>query len=267
MENELRVNGNQNFMGINIPIIEGGFGEGKRITNTIVISQIHEIEAKAINQSIKRMIDKGRLKENIDYIDLFSSEELKVTASDLGLVTSNGQKNAFILSERGYSKLIKYMDDDKSWEVMDQFVDEYFNMRYTIKETINAEDLALLRICKSNSPEETAMAVQDYRKVVTQPLLEVIEEQKIPVALAKLRIDAQGCYSLTDATKTLELKRGQITHWAKAKQYIHKKIQEVNKAGEQFFKVYSKDGIHNNIGITEDGLQEIYNNIEEIKAY
>jgi len=29
---ELKVNGKQNFMGIDIPIIEGGFGENKRAT-------------------------------------------------------------------------------------------------------------------------------------------------------------------------------------------------------------------------------------------
>lgn len=190
-----------------------------------------------------------------------------MTASHLGLVTSNGQKTAYILSERGYSKLIKYMDDDKSWEVMDQFIDEYFEMRHTMIEVISYEDMALLRICKSNSPEETAVAVTEYRKAVTQPLIETIEKQKPMAALAELRIDKKGCYSLTDVTKTLELKRGQITRWAKAQEYIHKKLQEVNKAGEQFFKVYSTDGVHNSIGITEDGLQEINFKLEEIKAY
>jgi phage antirepressor YoqD-like protein len=264
---KLRINGSQEFMGINIPIIEGGFGETSRIATVPMISNIHTIEVKIINQSIKRLIDKKRLIENTDYIDLLSSEKLKVTASDLGLITSNGQRTAFILSERGYSKLIKYMDDDKSWEVMDQFIDEYFEMRVAIQSALSAEDLALLRICKSKSPEETAVAIQEYHNVVTQPLIETIEKQKPMAALAELRIDKKGCYSLTDVTKTLELKRGQITKWAKAKEYIHKKIQEVNKAGEQFFKVYSTDGIHNSVGITEDGLQEINNNLEEIKVY
>jgi hypothetical protein len=150
---------------------------------------------------------------------------------------------------------------------MDQFIDEYFTMREVIKEVINSEDMLLLKIFKSCSPEETAIAVREYRNLVTQPLIETIEEQKVPVALAKLRIDKKGCYSITDATKTFELKRGQITNWAKAKEYIHKKIQEVNKAGEKFFKIYSTDAIHNSIGITEDGLQEINNNLEEIRAY
>lgn len=266
--NELKVTGKQSFMGIDIPIIEGGFGEDKRIVTAKTVSEIHGTRLADVNATIKRMIDKKRLKESVDYLDCLSETvSLRNFAEELGLIGSNRTQNVFVLSERGYTKLIKAMDDDKSWEVMDEFVDSYFEMRNTIKEVINAEDLALLRICKSNSPEETALAVTEYRKVVTTPLLETIEKQKPMTALAELRIDKKGCYSLTDVTKTLGLKRGQITRWAKAKSYIHKKIQEVNIAGEQFFKVYSSDSVHNSIGIKEDGLQEIKNNLEEIRAY
>lgn len=271
MKHELKVTGKQNFMGIEIPIIEGGFGEDKRIVTAKTVSEIHNVEIKEVTKSINRLLGKKRLKENVDYIDVVS----QVNSLPMDLEQVFGIKpaylsrtnNIYILSERGYTKLIKAMDDDKSWEVMDDFVDSYFELRNVVKEVINAEDLALLRICKSNSPEETALAVTEYRKVVTTPLLETIEKQKPMAALAELRIDKKGCYSLTDVTKTLGLKRGQITRWAKAHNYIHKKIQEVNIAGEQFFKVYSSDGIHNSVGIKEDGLQEINQRLEEIKAY
>ena len=39
----------------------------------------------------------------------------------------------------------------------------------------------------------------------------------------------------------------------------------VNKAGENFFKVYSLDGVHNQIGVTESGLEYISNNIENVR--
>ena len=268
MKNELKVTGKQSFIGIEIPIIEGGFGEDKRIVTAKTISEIHGTRLADVNATIKRMIEKKRLKPSIDYLDCLSeTDSLRNFAEELGLIGSNRTQNVFVLSERGYTKLIKAMDDDKSWEVMDQFVDSYFEMRNTIKEVITSEDIALLRICKSNSPEETALAVTEYRKVVTTPLLETIEKQKPMAALAELRIDKKGCYSLTDVTKTLGLKRGQITRWAKAHNYIHKKIQEVNIAGEQFFKIYSSDGIHNSVGIKEDGLHEIKNKLEEIRVY
>ena len=254
-------------MGIEIPIIEGGFGLNCRVTTVPMINSIHNIEQKVINQYIKRLIGKKRIKENKDYIDLFSSDDLKVTAGDLGLITSNGQKNAFILSERGYTKLIKYMDDDRSWDIMDEFIDEYFNMRQIISEVVSEKDKAILSIVNAKSDIERALAINKLEETVTKPLIETIEKQKPMATLAELRIDKKGCYSITDVTKSLELKKGQITRWAKAKEYIHKKIYEVNKSGEEYFKVYSSDGIHNNIGIKEDGLQFINNNLEEIRTY
>lgn len=90
--NEIIINGTQNFMGIDIPIIEGGFGEGRRIVSAKSVSEIHKTPIKEINQSINRLIKRGRFVENIDYINMFSNEQFKVTASDLGLITSNGQK-------------------------------------------------------------------------------------------------------------------------------------------------------------------------------
>lgn len=93
-----------------------------------------------------------------------------------------------------------------------------------------------------------------------------IKEDEPKVALADKRLDKKGCISITDATQSLNLKRGYITKWARAKGYLHQCLTEVNKAGEKFFKVYSSDGVHNQIGITEEGFQFINNNIEEIRS-
>lgn len=93
-----------------------------------------------------------------------------------------------------------------------------------------------------------------------------IKENEPKVALADKRLDKKGCLSITDATQSLNLKKGYITRWAKAKGFLHQSITEVNKAGKKFFKVYSSDGIHNQIGITEDGIKLINNHIDEIRS-
>lgn len=90
-----------------------------------------------------------------------------------------------------------------------------------------------------------------------QKAIETIEYQKPLVQIAETRIDKKGCFSLTDINKSLGLKRGLITNWAKSKGYIHQRLCEVNKAGEKYFKIYSTDGVHNQIGVTEDGVQLI----------
>ena len=93
-----------------------------------------------------------------------------------------------------------------------------------------------------------------------------VENQKPMVMLAEERIDKKGCYSLTDVTKSLHFKRGQITRWAKSQGFIHKTLTEVNNKGEEYFKVYSTDGVHNQIGITESGLNYINQHACEISG-
>ena len=92
-----------------------------------------------------------------------------------------------------------------------------------------------------------------------------IKELKPMAQIAEKRIDKKGCMSITDCTKSFGLKKGQITKWAKLHGYLHMTLQEVNKAGEKYFKVYSSDHVHNQIGVLEEGLKLIENNIDNIK--
>lgn len=131
-ENQLQIKGQVEFMGVNIPVLEGGFGEDKKCVLAKDIAIIHNMETRRVNENIKLLIKKGRVKENIHYIDLKKS----IDGIDLQLDKEFIRKSAniFVLSERGYSSLIKYMDDDKSWEVHDAFVDSYFDIREKAKD-------------------------------------------------------------------------------------------------------------------------------------
>ena len=177
--NELKIIDKQEFMGREIQVLEGGFGENQRIITAKEVANIHEVELKTINQSIKRLIDKNRIKVGVHYIDLLSNENFKVTASDLGLITSNGQKNCFVLSERGYASLIKYMDDDESWDVMDKLIDEYFRMR----EVIKSDEQLLAQLCLQlyRGGQDAVMASQKITEIevskATKPLLVEIDSK------------------------------------------------------------------------------------------
>ena len=41
----------------------------------------------------------------------------------------NASKNIYLLSERGYAKLLKILEDDVAWEQYDKLVDGYFTLR------------------------------------------------------------------------------------------------------------------------------------------
>lgn len=225
--NKIKINGTQNFMGIDIPIVEGGFGENCRIASANTIAEIHSSPLKEINQSINRLIKKNRLIENIDYINMFSNEDLKVTASDLGLITSNGQKQCFMLSERGYTKLIKYMDDDTSWNVMDKFVYEYFTMRNIINsnEQIKAKLLLSIYDGGQNAILASKQLTDLEIKEATIPLLQKIEEDKPYTEFAKHVTESSDTVDVGEFAKIVKnehiiIGRNRLFEWLRKNKYL-----------------------------------------------
>ena len=124
----LEVKGTQEFLGKEIPVIYGGFGEGQKVVLAKTIAEIHGVNVGDVNRRIND--NRSRFRNNIDVIDLkagYASDALL----NLGFNQSqiNASKNIYLLSERGYAKLIKIMDSDLAWEIHDQLMDEYFSMR------------------------------------------------------------------------------------------------------------------------------------------
>ena len=91
-----------------------------------------------------------------------------------------------------------------------------------------------------------------------------LEEQQPKVQIADERLLKNGCYTITEINRSLGLKRGRLTKWAKEQGYIHKTITEVNESGRPYFKIYDNGG-YKAIGITEEGLSKIQENLENIK--
>ncbi|WP_050611840.1 ORF6N domain-containing protein [Ligilactobacillus agilis] len=130
--NELKVLGKEKVGAFEFTGIEGGFGEDKKAMLVKDIAVIHNQPLKEINRRINDNIT--RFKTGIDIIDFLSgSDPLRKFAEDNGLIGSNRTQHVYLLSERGYAKLLKILEDDKAWEIYDELVDNYFNMRQTIK--------------------------------------------------------------------------------------------------------------------------------------
>ncbi len=66
--NEIRVAGRQNFMGLDIPVVLGGFGEGKKCISDKTIAEIHGQPVTEIRRRIGDNIK--RFSEDIDFIDM-----------------------------------------------------------------------------------------------------------------------------------------------------------------------------------------------------
>ncbi len=127
---DLEIKGTQEFMGRAIPVIYGGFGNGQKVVLAKTIAEIHGMEVKHVNELINRSLN--RFKGGVDLLDL-----KVVVQNDHNLLREFGftqmqiskANNIYLLSERGYAKLIKIMDSDLAWEIHDQLMDEYFSMR------------------------------------------------------------------------------------------------------------------------------------------
>ena len=105
----LKLIGKQNIEGMEFEGIEGGFGEGKRCMLVKDIARLHNQPLSEINRRINN--NRDRFKDGVDIIDcLNGSEPFRNFAEDNGFIGSNRTKNVYILSERGYSKLLKILE-------------------------------------------------------------------------------------------------------------------------------------------------------------
>ena len=186
--NNLVIRGRQTIGGKEVRVIEGGFGEGQKCMLASDIAEQHNVEAKAIQQLINRNIKRFT---NNDLMNL-CSKDFKVTASDLGLITSNGQKYCYLLSERGYTKLVAMMsnDNEKKWEVMDKLVDDYFRMREALRPQLPQDYLSALKALVESEEEKQRLYLEKAQ----------IEEEKN-------RLIHQGkLYTTTEIAKELGFK-------------------------------------------------------------
>ena len=205
--NEIQVKGTQNFMGVEIPVIEGGFGTDKKCITDKTIAEIHNMKVFHVRELIKNNIK--RFKKDIDIIDLLSDDKFKIVVDDLELKGSNRTKNIFLLSERGYAKLIKIMDTDLAWEIHDRLMDEYFTMREIINSNEQLKANLLLQIY--NGGQEGVIASKQLTEIevqeATTPLLKEIEELSPMAKKFELFIDTEGLIDITTFSKNLSIKK------------------------------------------------------------
>ena len=192
---KILVKGTQNFLGKEIPVVEGGFGEGKRCMLVREISEIHNMKVGNINQRIND--NKKRFKDNIDVIDLKTYTSGVSVLKELGFTQAQigNSNNIYLLSERGYAKLIKIMDTDLAWEIHDKLMDEYFTMREKINSDEQLKAQLLLEIY--NGGQSGILASKQLTELEKKPLLEKIEEDKPKIDVYERFINSEFTYTAT----------------------------------------------------------------------
>lgn len=137
--NELEIRGSKRLFGVEVPNIFGGFKEEEKCMLVKTISMIHSREPKAVNQLINT--NRNRFIDGTHILDLKGIKNLEVILVDHGIMSQqaiNRSDNLYLLSQRGYTRLLKIMDDDKAWEQWDVIENEYFDLKE------QKQDLSLL---------------------------------------------------------------------------------------------------------------------------
>lgn len=228
----LKVIGHEKIGKVRFTGIEGGFGEGKKALLVRDIALIHKQTVGNINLLINR--NRKRFKDGIDIIDLKTNQNFAIVLSKSGFTQNqiNASSHIYLLSERGYAKLLKIMDDDKAWDIYDELVDNYFNMRVAIKENkpliVNQERLKIMKdnsaTRKANMLYKIAMATESNssKENLLAKAAEVLTgEMTIPVMKQKE-------YSARDIAEALNTTANMVGRLAnklglKAKQPDHNK--------------------------------------------
>lgn len=219
---KILVKGTQNFLGKEIPIIEGGFGEGKRCLTDKTVAEIHGMRDGDIRRRIKDNLK--RFKIDIDIIDLKQRVRDTQTLIELGYAKQSitQAEHLYLLSERGYAKLVKIMDTDLAWEIHDKLIDEYFAMREIINSDEQLKAQLLLEIY--NGGQSGVLASKQLTELETKPLLDKIEKQKPKVNWFDDFLNSEGTYNSTQVAKLFKLSSAQkLNKILNEKKIIYKK--------------------------------------------
>ena len=205
--NNITINGTQNFMGKEIPVIEGGFGEGKKVILAKTIAEIHEMNLGKINQLINNNIDE--FEDGIDILDLKLNDTYKVSLQELNFSNRDItiSKNIYLLSEQGYMALVMLMRTEKAKEIRKQLRREYFAMREVINSDEQLKAKLLLDIY--NGGQEGIVASKELAKLEKKPLLEKIEKDKPKVNYFDDFMNSNGLYTSTQVAKLFKFKSAQ----------------------------------------------------------
>ncbi|ACD23093.1 ORF6N domain-containing protein [Clostridium botulinum] len=178
---QVKLRGVKEVEGMKFHDIEGGFGEGKK---AMIIKEIAEIHNKPLGDINRRINDNiKRFKDGIDIVDLMGTNVV-MDLKHNGIYTQNSinrSENIYLLSERGYSKLLKILEDDVAWEQYEKLVDGYFNMReeINVSKPVCIEDVLISSLQEMKAIKGEVQAV----KVATQENQEALQGIRDVVAI------------------------------------------------------------------------------------
>jgi phage regulator Rha-like protein len=157
-----------------------------------MIAEVHGISEDNVYKSFQRNKEKfteGKHFYRIDYAE----------ASLAGLSVHCNTQGVTLFTQKGYLLLTKPMRDQKSWQVQEQMIDEYFTLREIVQKPSALDAF----------PEMKAMAI----------LLEQVAEQRLEIQTIKAEQEKHKDQIIETQQIALSALRGQ--QWVTIRQFVH----------------------------------------------
>ena len=131
----LTVRGKVKVCGMEIPNVYGGFGEDQKVILAKTVAKIHDRPLKKVNELINNHIKDGYFEEEIDFIDLKNSVLQTDSLLKLGLTKQSisNSANIYLLSQQGYTLLLKLMNSELARKQYKQVIRDYFTIKKSIQ--------------------------------------------------------------------------------------------------------------------------------------
>jgi len=262
---DLKVVGKSEFMGKELPIIEGGFGENLRVMTTKQVAKIHNMENGKINELINNNIDEFECGIDLLEIKAILTEDSQLSElMEYSKDAVNASKNIYILSEQGYMALISLMRNSEAKEIRKKIRREYFTMR----KIINSDEQLLAKLVLDiyNGGQNAVLSAKQLTEIevnkATKPLLETIEVQKPLVSFADKLLKSKeniliGDFAKAIYTDGINLGQNKLFSWLRDKEYLYR------KNGDNFpYQKYIDNGL---FVLKERVVDTVYNNKTMIK--
>lgn len=224
--NNLILKEKQNFMGIEIPVIEGGFGEGQKVMLAKTIAEIHNVRFNDIQALINDNLDGFEM--GIDILDLKNSTDNIGSLLEVGFTKQiiANSKNIYLLSEQGYMALVGLMRIDKAKEIRRRLRREYFSVRANRKEGISSKIKEKeIEARYNNSVARRANAI--LKVIKDNPLMTKEEKQRLQIKATEILLgeekiehnlqkEERKTYTATEIGKMLGMSANKVGRLVKA---------------------------------------------------
>ena len=200
------------------------------MNNEIILKEVNG-EVTANSRDVAERFDKQH-KHVLDKITQLEAEIQPAENSARYFIRSEyvdlkgESRKEYLLSRDGFSLIVMGFTGKKALEWKLKYIEAFNKMEEAIHKSLNSKDAAILAIVNADGDIQRAMAISDFEKVVTRPLVQALEEQKDlvnfanKVSVANNTIDMGKMAKLLHEKNNIDIGRNRLFEILRSKKIL-----------------------------------------------